>query len=335
MTIESKNPSDDISKDRPQLKSNTIKQYVINLNKLKKIYDTDNYDFLKKPKDVMDKLSDLHYLSQRNILNAIVVLLRALNSDEKYDDLLEEYGKLRDELNDKYSNEQKTGVISDKQSKNFATTEEVFKMINDMDKDLQSIKKKNKDKQSNAMHNITKKEMQLLQAYTLFNIYARMPFRNDVAGMTAINQASYKKLSDDEKKENNYLVVPSKGNMYFVLNKYKTSKKYEELDLPIEDKDLRKILKYYLKMNGMGILFKTSTGKPLTRIELSKVLLKYSKKYMNKSISTTLLRKSYLSGKYSKVKDEMKKDSKILGHDVATTGMKVYVKKEKEEESSE
>ena len=327
MTIESKNPSDDISKARPQLKTNTIKQYVINLNKLKKLYDTDNYDFLKKPKDVMDKLSDLHYLSQRNILNAVVVLLMALNSDKKYDDLLEEYGKLRDELNDKYSDEQKSGVISDKQSKNFATTEEVFKMINDMDKDLQSIKKKNKD-------NITKKEMQLLQAYVLFNIYARMPFRNDVAGMTAINQASYKKLSDDEKKENNYLVVPTKSNMYFVLNKYKTSKKYEELDLPIEDKDLRKILKYYIKMNGNeggGILFKTSTGKPLTRIELSKVLLKYSKKYMGKSISSTLLRKIYLSSKYSDMKDELEKDNKVMGHSKAVA-LDTYVKKSQDEE---
>jgi len=119
--------------------------------------------------------------------------------------------------------------------------------------------------------------------------------------------------------------------LFFVLNKYKTAKKYEELDLPIEDPTLKKILRYYLKMNGMGVLFKTSTGKPLTRIELSKVLLKYSQKYMNKSVSSTLLRKSYLSGKYSKVKDEMQKDSKILGHDVATTGMKVYVKKAQDE----
>ena len=324
MSIDSKNPSEDISKARPTLKTNTVKQYVVNLKKLQKIYDTDDYDFLKKPEDVMDKLSDLHYLSQRNILNAVVVLLMALNHKEEYDKLLEEYSKLRDELNDKYSDEQKSGVISEKQSKNFATIEEVYDMINKMADDLKPIKKKGKD-------DITKKEMQLLQAYTLFNIYARMPFRNDVAGMTAINQAAYKKLSDQEKKQDNYLVVPSKGNLYFVLNKYKTAKKYEELDLPIEDKDLRKILRYYLKMNGMGVLFKTSTGKPLTRIELSKVLLKYSQKYMGKSISTTLLRKSYLSSKYSKVKDEMKKDSKILGHDVATTGMKIYVKKEKDE----
>lgn len=323
MTIDSKNPSDEISKARPSLKTNTIKQYTTNLNKLKKMFDTDDYDFLKKSKDVMNKLSDLHYLSQRNILNAVIVLLMALNDDKKYDELLEEYGKLRDELNDKYNDEQKSGVISDKQSKNFATTEEVFNMINEMADELKPLKKKSND-------NITKKEKQLLQAYVLFNIYARMPFRNDVAGMMSINQAAYKKLSDEEKKENNYLVVPSKGNLYFVLNKYKTSKKYEELDLKIEDKDLRKILRYYLKVNGMGVLFKTSTDKPLTRIELSKVLLKYSKKYMNKSISTTLLRKIYLSSKYGNMKEELEKDNKVMGHS-KQVALDTYVKKSKDE----
>lgn len=323
MTIDSKNPTDEISKARPSLKTNTIKQYTTNLNKLKKMFDTDDYDFLKKPKDVMDKLSDLHYLSQRNILNAVIVLLMALNDDKKYDELLEEYGKLRDDLNNKYNDEQKSGVISDKQSKNFATTEEVFNMINEMADELKPLKKKSND-------NITKKEKQLLQAYVLFNIYARMPFRNDVAGMMSINQAAYKKLSDEEKKENNYLVVPSKGNLYFVLNKYKTSKKYEELDLKIEDKDLRKILRYYLKVNGMGVLFKTSTDKPLTRIELSKVLLKYSKKYMNKSISTTLLRKIYLSSKYGDMKEELEKDNKVMGHS-KQVALDTYVKKSKDE----
>jgi len=319
MKIDSSNPSEEIQKARPNIKANTIKQYEVNLKKLQKIYDTDGYNFLSKPDDVMDKIKDLHYLSQRNILNAIVVLLMALNSDEKYDKLLTTYGELRDELNDKYSDEQKSGVISDKQSKNFTTTEEIFKMINDMAEDLKPLKKKSKD-------DLTKKEMQLLQAYTLFNIYSRMPMRNDVAGMTAINQAAYKKLSEDDKKESNYLVVPSKGQLYFVLNQYKTSKKYKELDLPIEDPNLRKILRYYLKMNGNGVLFKTSTGKPLTRTELSKVLLKYSKKYMDKSISTTLLRKIYLSSKYGNMKEELEKDNKVMGHSKAVA-LDTYVKK--------
>ena len=322
MKIDSSNITEDIQKARPNVKENTVKQYEVNLKKLQKLYDSDNYDFLSKPDDVMDKIKDLHYLSQRNILNAIVVFLMALNHDEKYDKLLITYGDLRDELNDKYSDEQKSGIISDKQSKNFTTTEEIFKMINEMADDLKPIKKKSKDE-------ITKKEMQLLQAYVLFNIYSRMPMRNDVAGMTAINQAAYKKLSEEDKKENNYLVVPSKGNIYFVLNQYKTAKKYKELDLPIEDKDLRKILRYYLKMNGMGILFKTSTGKPLTRTELSKVLLKYSKKYMNKSISTTLLRKIYLSSKYGDMKKELEKDNKVMGHSKAVA-LDTYVKEAQE-----
>ena len=322
MKIDSKNLVDDIKKARPNIKENTIKQYEVNLRKLQKIYDAEGYDFLKDPDDVMDKLKDLHYLSQRNMLNAIIVLLMALNHDEKYDELLTTYGELRDELNDKYSDEQKSGVISDKQSKNFTDIESIYKMINDMAEDLKPIKKKSKD-------DITKKEMQLLQAYVLFNIYSRMPMRNDVAGMMAINQAAYKKLSEDEKKENNYLVVPSKGNIYFVLNKYKTSKKYQELDLPIEDANLRKILRYYLKMNGMGVLFKTSTGKPLTRTELSKVLLKYSQKYMNKSISTTLLRKIYLSSKYGDMKKELEKDNKVMGHSKAVA-LDTYVKEAKE-----
>ena len=132
MKINTDNIQESIQKSRPSLKTNTVKQYEINLNKLKKIFDTDSYDFLENPKTVMDKISHLHYTSQRNHLNAIIVLLSALNTDEKYDKIIEEYGKLRDELNDKYSEEQKSGVISDKQSKNFTTIEEVYKMIDKM-----------------------------------------------------------------------------------------------------------------------------------------------------------------------------------------------------------
>ena len=64
MTINSNNPTEDISEARPQLKTNTVKQYVTNLNKLKKLFETDDFDFLKNPEKVMEKIGDLHYLSQ-------------------------------------------------------------------------------------------------------------------------------------------------------------------------------------------------------------------------------------------------------------------------------
>ena len=317
MKINSKNPSEEIAEARPNLKTNSVKQYVTNLNKLKKMFDTDDYDFLSNTEEVMEKVSGLHYLSQRNILNAVVVLLMALNHDEKYDKLLEEYGKLRDDFNDKYSDEQKSGVISDKQSANFATIEEVYEMINTMGTELKPIKKKTE---------LSKKEFALLQAFTLFNIYARMPMRNSVGGgMEAIKKAAYNKLSEEEQKAKNWLLI-EKNKLSFILNDHKTHKAYGQLDLPIEDKALKKIIRFYLRHNGMGVLFKTSTGKSITRGELSKLLIKFSKKYMNKSLSTTLLRKSFLSSKYGHIKKEMEADSKVLGHDVATTGMKVYVK---------
>ena len=187
--------------------------------------------------------------------------------------------------------------------------------------ELKPIKKKD---------NLSSKELALLQVFTLFNIYVRLPMRNDVAGMESINKRVYNKLTEEDKKSKNYLVL-EKNNMYFVLNKYKTSKKYEELKIDIP-KDLKKLLRYFLKVNGMGVLFKSSTGNPLTRNALSQLLIKTSQKYMGKSISTTLLRKAYMSSKYADVKEEMANDSKILGHDVATTGMNVYVKKAQPEE---
>jgi len=321
MTIQSNNIMEDIKQSRPNLKENTIKQYMTNLKKLKTIFDTDNYDFLDEPDNVMDKISHLHYTSQRNHLNAIIVLLMALNSKEEYDELIETYSKKRDELNNKYSEDQKSGVISDKQSKNFSTTDEIYEMINKMADELKPIKKK---------ENLNSKELALLQVFTIFNIYVRLPMRNDVAGMEVINKRVYNKLNEEDKKSKNYLVL-EKNNMYFVLNKYKTSKKYEELKIDIP-KDLKKLLRYFIKVNGMGVLFKSSTGKALTRNALSQLLIKTSQKYMGKSISTTLLRKAYMSSKYAGVKEEMANDSKILGHDVATTGMSVYVKKAQPED---
>ena len=53
MKINTDNIQESIQKSRPTLKTNTVKQYEINLNKLKKIFDTDSYDFLEKPKTVL------------------------------------------------------------------------------------------------------------------------------------------------------------------------------------------------------------------------------------------------------------------------------------------
>ena len=312
-----------IQKARPNAKESTIKMYSSNLNKLKKMFDTDNFDFLKQTDKVKDKLSELHFTTQRNYLSAVVIYLMAISKNEKdmkEDPLILKYAELRDDLSKIIEDNNATGIISDKQKDNFVDISEVNKMVQEMGEEIKNKKIKKKE-------DLSSKDKALLQVYTIFSIYTRLPMRNDLAGMEAINKRTYNKLTEENKKEKNYLVV-NKNNMFMVLNEFKTNTKYKSINIPIE-KDLEKLLRVYLKMNGMGVLFKSSTGKALTRNALSQLLLKTTKKRMGKSISTTMLRKIYLSSKYGKIQEEQAKDAEIMGHSVNTQN-KVYIKKEQE-----
>lgn len=307
----------DIKKSRPNVKDSTIKMYQSNLNKLKKMFDSDNWDFLKNVESVKDKLKDLHYTSQRNYYNSIIILLMALNDKNKYDKLLKQYGDLRDDLNKQYEDDNANGKISDKQKPNFVALQVVKDGIETMGKELKAKKFKKVD-------SLSAKDKTLLMVYIIYQIHIRLPMRNDLAGAEAITKRAYNKLTAEDKKANNYLVV-EKGKMFFVMNKFKTQRKYEQLNIDIP-KDLERLLRTYIKINGMGVLFKSSTGKPLTRNALSQLLIKYSKKYMDgKSISTTILRKIVLSDKFADVKKEQEEMAKITGHSVQTMN-KVYVK---------
>jgi integrase len=314
-----------IKKSRPNAKETTIKMYVSNLMKLMKMFEEDNLKFLDKPEKVSDKLSDLHYTTQRNYYNSIIVYLMSQTDKPEEDKVIKEYNTIRDDLNKKYEEEQASGTISEKQKENFVDISEVNKMIEQMAKEI-------KEKNIKKKEDLTAKDKALLQVYIIYNIYTRIPLRNDISEMEVINKRVYNKLSETEKKEKNYLVI-NKNTMFFVLNKFKTSSKYEELKIDIP-KDLEKLLRFYIRINGMGVLFKSSTGKPLSRNALSQLLIKTSKKYMGKSISTTMLRKIYLSSKYSKVKEEMEEDAKIMGHSVGVQ-QSVYVKKGQEQPESE
>ena len=298
----------EIKKLRPNLKDNTIHQYSLQLTKLQKLFDTDDYKFLDNPKDVANKISHLHYTSQRNAYNAIILLLLAIEGDKE---LIEEYSKMRDELNNKYEEEQASGKISEKQSKNFVEMSEVENMVNEMGNTVKGYKKK---------ESLNQNERQLLKAYTLFSILIRIPTRNDQAGMILISKKMYNKLKEEDKKAHNYLLM-EKSSMKFIYNQYKTAKKYAEniVDVP---KDLEKILRMYIRIMGIksgDVLF------DMTKNAQSQLLLKMSQKYMGKRISSTMIRKIYLSSKYGDTLKEMKEDAKMMGHstDVAQS---VYIK---------
>jgi len=317
MNINSENVSADIQKARPKLKPNTVKQYEVQLKRLQDLFETNSWNFLSDFDSVKDKISDKHFTTRRNYYNSIIVLLMALNHDKEYDDLIKEYVTIRDSLNQKYSEEQISGKISEKQKDNFVELGEIQKMLSQMENEIKKERIKKKEK-------LTKNDLELLTAYTLFSFLVRLPTRNDMAEMKLISKAEYNKLSENQ--ETNYL-VREKSKIFILLTNYKTNKTYGNkiIDVP---KDLEKILRMYIKLtktNNGEVVFRNFNGEPINRNAISQLLIKTSKHYLDKSISSTMIRKIVLSDKFADSNKEKKEMSHITGHDISTMDS-VYVK---------
>ena len=263
------------------------------------------------------KLSDLIKEARPNIKESTIKMyvgnLMKLMKMMDQDDLkfLKDIDKVKDKLSEKHFTTQRNyyNSISDKQKGNFVELSEIKKMISDIENDLQLKKVKKKD-------TINKKEETLLMVYVILNILIRIPLRNDLSNMILLKKTQYNKLSDKEKEDNNYLVM-EKGGLKFVLNEYKE----KILNIP---KDLEKILRMYLKRMDFkvnDIIF------PISRNGLSQLLIKTSKKYLDKSISTTMLRKIVATDLLGDVKKAESELSKKMGTDISTI-KSVYVKEE-------
>jgi len=317
MNIKSENVSADIQKARPNLKPNTVKQYEVQLKRLQDLFETDSWNFLSDFDSVKEKISDKHFTTQRNYYNSIIVLLMALNHDKAYDDLIKEYVTIRDSLNQKYVEQQSTGKISEKQKNNFVDLCEIQKMLSQMGNEIKKERIKKKE-------NLTKNDLELLTGYTLFSFLIRLPTRNDMAGMKLISKTEYNNLSD--KSDTNYL-VREKSKMFVLLTNYKTNKTYGNkiIDVP---KELQKILRMYIKLtktNNGDIVFRNFNGEPINRNGISQLLIKTSKHYLDKSISTTIMRKIVLSDKFCDTNKEKQEMAHITGHDISTMDT-IYIK---------
>lgn len=309
---------------RPNVKESTLKQYLFHLEKLKKSlpkeYEKDGWDFLTDIEKIKNAVSQNVYTSQRNTFNSVVILLMALNHDNRYDDVIKTYTDMRDELNQKYVKEKSEGKMSEKQEANFVTSEEIMKMLSEMDKIIKTEKIKSKT-------DITNSDRELLTTFTLFHLLLRCPTRNDMAGMILTTPNEFKKIHDDIRKNTNYL-IKRKDGFQIELNEYKTDKTYGRVIIPVP-KEVVKVLRMFIRSTNKrtgDVLFTSSINKPLSRNGISQLLLKTSKKYMGKSVSTTLMRKCVASDKFSEKNKEQEELAKICCHDVNTQNL-VYVKK--------
>ncbi len=229
---------------------------------------------------------------------------------------------MRDELNEKYNKQNmESNKISSKQEQNFITYNEVVEMLNKMADDLRILKIKQKK-------DIGVKERTLLQIFVIFNIYLHIPLRNDVVDLIKITKREFNKKTDDDKKVNNYIVFEN-NNMFFSIGKYKTDKTYSTKIIEIP-KELQKVIRFWKRIsvfNDSEYLFLSATGKKLSRNELSQLMIRYSKLYLNDKaqLSTTILAKIVMSHHLGELKKKQEEMSKQRGTSINTIN-NIYIK---------
>lgn len=298
----------------------TINKY---LSDIRKLAPKDYTDMLWANDSAMvaGKLSDFKPNTQRNYYNSLLVGLYA-SGMEKGSGIAKIYEAKRDLLNAEYDKNKGMNTKSQQEVLKNVSAKDIDNMLRLMEKDLRT--------------------RQTHMAYAMINIYKYYQFRNDVAGMEIFPNKIFDEIDEVERSEHNYLVLGKPPeSMSFVLNNYKTSKKYGEKTIEIENLNLQVILKDWIKYkingdwskleNKVIYLFDWATGNPLSRNDISHLLTEQFQKYLGYNISTTLLRKIYgniptdINDASDEEMKEVIKQANASGHSVQTKGA-VYSK---------
>ena len=297
-----------------QLSEQSLNLYKRNLTKLNKNKPIKNFNFLKIKEEILGIIKDLKQTTQRSYIISVCSVLR---DNSKYKKLYLEYFELlKQSNNDLKVNTDK----SESQKENWISSEEIDNIYETKKKDIFDKIGNKRKIDSTLFDELT--NFLILSLYTLIQ-----PRRNkDYALM---------KLSHNKEDDNfNYVTMDKKTKKaMFILNKYKTDKKYHSVEIDIPN-TLKEILILYLKFhphrnqlqepNYDFHLLVDKQGEPFKN---STEITKRLNKIFDRKISSSLLRNIYLTGKYSGVMEELQKDTKAMATSVSTA-MNNYIKQD-------
>jgi len=305
---------------RPNVRQITINSYISHLQnlhlRLGKTKEFDDLEFLKDFELVHSKIEFMTYLSQRNICNAIVVALKAVEADN---DIIEKYADICSSFNQEYqANVRSPDYVNEKQEKNMPTKKELDNVIDDLDKYIRVFKYK-------TLNNLDIKNYLELQILVILKFHQLYPLRNDLVTVQFMKSSDYKKI--DGLLPNVFLWDKSE----IILNEHKTSHALGTNAFTVS-KPIATLLRTLIKqqisagfINNDNYLLVKRNGNPYNKIEFSNLLIDFFKKKLKKRISTTILRKVYLS-KYTQVKADMADDAALMMHSTQTQ-QNIYIPK--------
>tara|TARA_R110001599_G_scaffold219852_2_gene418166 strand:- start:227 stop:1153 length:927 start_codon:yes stop_codon:yes gene_type:complete len=287
-----------IKKDRPEIKDNSIRSYLITLRKLNNNQALSDLKYLKDYDQILKILEPLALTTKRNYLSSILVILRAYNK-KSFDKVLDQYKKLLATLNEEYTNKIDSHEKSEKQEKNWMP-------LSDLKKGLKIYQKEIKDREIKDKETLNKKDINLLKKYLIVALYTlQPPVRLNYSNMKIINSEK------DIEPNKNYLLVKGRNKKTLIFQEYKTAKTNGRVDKPI-NKELNSILNLYLKYHKSKYLLLDAKNNPITANGLGK-LITSSFEFTGKKITLNLLRHVYIS---SKLDLEAIKASKKMAEDM-------------------
>jgi hypothetical protein len=324
MSFEEKTILHYLKKSRPDANDSTINSYNRLLTRLDKVFfDSkihDNPDQLLDFENTLDKIKSMKvtYLTERNYINAIIVLLQGLETPT---DAILPYQTHRDSLNKRYTDEQSTRELSQKQKDNWLSLEQLTTLLNHLKAQVKTYP---------ATDSLDNNSLRNIQWYFMLSFWLEYPLRNDLNHTKVITKRQYNALGEDLKLENNYLV---RDKIPFVsIARYKTVKTYGVKIIHIKEPEVKKALDRWLKSNPLEYILINipKSGReftPLSSIGITHSFNRLFQAYYKRNFSTSLFRHVVLTEKFGDTVTALDKYREIMGHS-AETAQTIYIKKQ-------
>lgn len=284
-----------------------------------------NLKWLEDAKQVIHWLNTTHtrqgynysIQSKLSIYQSIIVGMNTMGYEEEH---LSPYWSERDKLRD-----EKDIAVAQHHSFNTTTAKNQKAVLDGVSKqDIFDLINKLKDESFDDENELVNRKK--LMIATILQIHTEFPFRNDLADMKVTLEDEYKKLVETGgDKLFNWLIIGKKDDYKFVLNRFKTQRKYGMIVGEVENENTINLLTLWLAKGRQGAyLFSKDEESPLSRNNISVLLSTETKKYIKHTISTTILAKVFNEalGSYTEMTPEkiakIKKQSYLRGHNLQT-----------------
>lgn len=278
-----------LKQNKPNISENTLRTYVSLLTSLFNSHhektDKINCEWFQNQDHIIKLLKDKKPSSRKTTFAALIALCK---DNDKYKKEMMSDAKVYQSFID-------TQTKTEKQEENWKSYDDVVKIYETYLKKVKPL--------LNSKEPLNETELKNLQDLIILALTTGIfiPPRRSLDWIEL-------KIKDINKEQNNYI---EKG--FFIFNKYKTAKFYDQQKVEIP-KPLLTILNKYIKLNPYDYLLTDTKGNKLTNVKLTHRL----NNIFGNNISTSMLRHIYLSDKLKDVPalNDLKQMANDMGHSV-------------------